>query len=288
MLKLNPILLSVLVLLIASLACYVPGTTPIPDQDLLGTMVAQTVAAGQTQSAPTVTPISIVTATPTFTFTPTLSPTPTLTFTPVFTSTPLIPLISVSVPTNCRVGPGKVFERVGALLVGEVAEVVGRDPTGNYWYIRNPDASGDFCWLWGEYATLTGNFAALPMFTPPPTPTPEPAFDLSYNGKDTCSGWWVDLEVENTGGITFRSISITVKDTVLGTTLNSSTDGFTEKSGCSGTVTKDTLSPGDTRIVSSPAFDYDPAGNKIRATVTLCSNKGLNGMCVTDTITFTP
>ena len=288
MLKLNPILCSVLVLLVASLACFVPGATPMPDQNLLGTMVAQTVAAGQTQAAPSVTPISIVTATPTLTFTPTLSPTPTLTFTPVFTSTPLIPLITVSVPTNCRVGPGKVYERVGALLVGEVAEVVGRDPTGNYWYIRNPDASGDFCWLWGEYATLTGNFAVLPMFTPPPTPTPEPAFDLSYNGKDTCSGWWVDLELENTGGITFRSISITVKDTVLGTTLNSSTDGFTEKSGCSGTVTKDTLAPGDTRIVSSPAFDYDPAGNKLRATVTLCSNKGLNGMCVTDTITFTP
>ena len=288
MLKLNPILCSVLVLLIASLACFVPGATPMPDQNLLGTMVAQTVAAGQTQVAPSVTPISIVTATPTLTFTPTLSPTPTLTFTPVFTSTPLIPLITVSVPTNCRVGPGKVYERVGALLVGEVAEVVGRDPTGNYWYIRNPDVSGDFCWLWGEYATLTGNFAVLPMFTPPPTPTPEPAFDLSYNGKDTCSGWWVDLELENTGGITFRSISITVKDTVLGTTLNSSTDGFTEKSGCSGTVTKDTLAPGDTRIVSSPAFDYDPAGNKLRATVTLCSNKGLNGMCVTDTITFTP
>ena len=288
MLKLNPILCSVLVLLVASLACFVPGATPMPDQNLLGTMVAQTVAAGQTQAAPSVTPISIVTATPTLTFTPTLSPTPTLTFTPVFTSTPLIPLITVSVPTNCRVGPGKVYERVGALLVGEVAEAVGRDPTGNYWYIRNPDVSGDFCWLWGEYATLTGNFAVLPMFTPPPTPTPEPAFDLSYNGKDTCSGWWVDLEVENTGGITFRSISITVKDTVLGTTLNSSTDGFTEKSGCSGTVTKDTLAPGDTRIVSSPAFDYDPAGNKLRATVTLCSNKGLNGMCVTDTITFTP
>ena len=281
-------LFSVVVLLTASLACYLPAATPMPDQNLLGTMVAQTVAAGQTLAAPSVTPIFIVTDTPTLTFTPTLSPTPTLTFTPVFTATPLIPLISVSVPTNCRVGPGKVYERVGALLVGEVAEVVGRDPTGNYWYIRNPDVSGDFCWLWGEYATLTGNFAALPMFTPPPTPTPEPDFELSYDGKDTCSGWWLDLEVENTGGITFRSISITVKDTVLGTMLNSSTDGFTEKSGCSGTVTRDTLAPGDTRIVSSPTFDYDPAGNKVRATVTLCSNKGLNGTCVTDTITFKP
>ena len=63
--------------------------------------------------------------------------------TPVFTSTPGIPLISVTVATNCRVGPGKVYDRVGALLVGQVAEVVGRNLNGNYWYIRNPNTPTD-------------------------------------------------------------------------------------------------------------------------------------------------
>ena len=287
MLKLNPILLSVTVLLVAVLACYSPVTVPTADQNLVGTMVAQTIAAGLTQAAPSLTPINALIS-PAATFTPTLSPTPTLTPTPIFTPTPLIPLISVSVPTNCRVGPGKVYDRVGALLVGETAEVVGRDPTGNYWYIRNPDQTNDFCWLWGEYATLTGNYVVLPMLTPPPTPTPSPAFEFSYYGKDTCVGWWVDLELENTGGITFKSMSITVKDTILGTTLSQSSDGFTELDGCIGSFTKDTLAPGSARVVSAPAFNYDPTGNKIRVTITLCSNKGLNGTCVTEKITFTP
>jgi hypothetical protein len=40
--------------------------------------------------------------------------------------------------------------------------------------------------------------------------------------------------------------------------------------------------------VSSPQFAYDPNGHKLKATITLCSNPGLNGTCVTKTITFTP
>jgi len=291
MLRLNPILASVVVLLIASLACASP-TISTPDSNVVGTAIAQTAAVALSQTAePFIPNTGLGTPTASQTFTPelpTLTPTTTLSPTPIFTPTPLIPLISVSVPTNCRVGPGKVYDRVGALLVDEVAEVYGRDPTGNYWYIRNPESLSEFCWLWGEYATLTGNYVALPMYTPPPTPTPEPAFEVSYNGKDTCVGWWVDIALNNSGGITFRSMSLMVKDTVTGVALSSSSDGFTEIDGCLSSFTKDTLSPGDTRVVSAPAFNYDPTGNKIRTTVTLCSNKGLNGMCVTKTITFTP
>lgn len=292
MLKPNPVLLSVTVLVIASLACTLPfASTPVADQNMLGTLVAQTVVAVQTQTQQGFIPNTGNSPTPTLTFTPeppTVTPTVTLTSTPVFTVTPLVPLISVSVATNCRVGPGKIYERVGALLVGETAEVLGRDPTGNYWYIRNPDVANDFCWVWNEYATLTGNYSTVPLMTPPPTPTPAPTFSLSYYGKDTCNGWWVDLELENTGGITFRSISITIKDTVLGTKLSSSADDFSEVDGCSGTVTKNTLDPDMARVVSAPAFNYDPTGNKLNATVTLCSNKGLNGTCVTEKISFTP
>ena len=287
--KLRPIFSAVAVLLAASLACSLPGA-PTQDPNAMGTMVAQTVIAGLTQNAQVI-PNTGETATPTLTFTPeppTFTPTATLSPTPVFTATPLVPQISVSVPTNCRVGPGKVYDRVGALLVGEVAEVFGRDPTGNYWYIRNPDQPNDFCWLWGEYATLSGNVGVLPMFTPPPTPTPSPSFDISYDGLETCSGWWVDLELENTGGLAFRSAAVTVKDTVSGTTLSLSSDGFTDLDGCVDSVTKETLNPGATRIVSGPAFGYDLTGRKLRATVTLCSNKGLNGICVTESVTFTP
>jgi uncharacterized protein YgiM (DUF1202 family) len=154
MLKTASILLSVAILLAVSQACTLPGISA-SDPNSVNTAIAQTIVVGLTQTAEAIIPIDLAnsqTATQTFTpGLPTLTPTETLTPTPVFTSTPLIPQISVSEPTNCRVGPGKVYDRVGALLVGEVAEVVGRDPVGNYWYIRNPDSNG-YCWLWGEYA----------------------------------------------------------------------------------------------------------------------------------------
>ena len=287
--KSTPILLLVTVLLILSQACTVPGIST-SDPNSMNTAIAQTIVVGLTQTAGAVIPIDMVNS-PIPTFTPelpTFTPTAALSPTPALTSTPVIPQISVSVATNCRVGPGKVYDRVGALLLGEVAEVVARDPIGNYWYIRNPDQSNGFCWLWGEYATVTGNISVLPVYTPPPTPTPTPNFAAFYAGKDTCTGWWVDIELDNTGGVAFRSISLTVRDTVTDTVLSMYADSFTDINGCGTSNTKDTLPSGSSRTVSSPAFTYDPTGHKLRATITLCSSPGQVGMCVTQVIHFTP
>jgi hypothetical protein len=96
-------------------------------------------------------------------------PTETGTITP--TSTSSVPMVTVSQNTNCRTGPGVVYDLIGALLIGEQAVVVGKYTPGNYWIINNLDAAGT-CWLWGQYATVTGNTAGLPEYTPPPTPTP--------------------------------------------------------------------------------------------------------------------
>ncbi|HEX9838914.1 MAG TPA: SH3 domain-containing protein [Anaerolineales bacterium] len=292
MLKTTQILLLVAALLVVSQACTVPGIST-SDSNSVNTVIAQTIVAALTQTSQPIMPIIPITGleSPTFTFTPdlpTFTPTETLTPTPVFTSTPLIPQISVSVPTNCRVGPGKVYDRVGALLIGEIAEVVGRNPIGNYWYIRNPDQSNGFCWLWGEYATLTGNTSVLPVYTPPPTPTPTPNFAAFYAGKDTCTGWWVDIELENIGGLSFESISITVRDTVTDSIVSMYADSFTDINGCITSNTKEALPPGATRIVSTPAFTYDPTGHELRATITLCSSPGQNGTCITQVIHFTP
>jgi hypothetical protein len=297
MTKSAPILLSVIVLLISSIACVLPNVTvevpPTADQNFWNTAVAQTVVAvvAQSQVAPTLMPVIQVSATPSMTFTPgppTLTPTETVTPSPVFTSTPLVPQITVSMATNCRVGPGKVYDRVGALLVGEVTEIYGRNVNGDYWYVRNPNVNGGFCWLWGEYATLTGNVSALPIFTPPPTPTPMPAFEASYVGKDSCNGWWVDFELENTGGIQFKSYSLTLRDTATDVVLSMYEDGFTDNTGCLESTTRTNLNPGSSRIISSPKFSYDPAGDKLRATITVCSNTGQNGTCVTEVIEFKP
>ncbi len=288
MLKFKTLAMPVVILLVVSQACGLQATVPTIDPNLINTAIVQTMSSALTQTAQK--PIIPITGneTPTSTFIPTFTASPTLSPTPIFTATPLIPLISVSVPTNCRVGPGKVYDLLGALLVGEVAEVVGRDSTGNYWYIRNPDRPNDFCWLWGEYATLSGNYMVLPVFTPPPTPTPAPAFEAYYDDLDSCNGWWVDLRLKNTGSLDFKSLLITLKDLVKGTSTSLQTNGFTDYDGCHDSVTRDTLYSGNTYIVSTSTFDYNLKDNKLRASVTLCSEKGLNGVCVTQVIDFTP
>ena len=289
------ILLSVIGLLLVSFVCVLalgyaylaPRPTPLPAE----TVMMQTIDAALTQTAqiPTMAPSLIPTDTLPFTLTPDFSTvTPSATLPPVilFTPTPSVPLITVSVDTNCRVGPGKVYTRVGWLLVGQVSEIYGRNPAGDYWYIRNLNQNTEYCWLWGEYAIVSGNIAALPIFTPPPTPTPVPNFMATYVGTESCSGWWVDIRMENTGGVTFRSSTFTVRDTETGTSLTQYSDGFTDNNGCSDSSTVNALSPGNKKVVSSPAFSYNPSGHEIRATITLCSNTGQSGTCVTQVIEF--
>ena len=291
--KITPILLTVTVLLIVSLACAAPSImTPTQDINALGTVVMATMVAGATQTAQAVIPVEIVESpipsatlgVPTATLIPTETPSPL----PVFTSTPAIPQVSVSVATNCRVGPGKAYDRVGALQVGQVAEVVGRNQVGNYWYIRNPSQPSGFCWLWGEYATVTGNLAALAILTPPPTPTPMPAFVARYDRIETCKGWWLDVELTNTGGVTFESVQLTIRDTVTNEVVSTYSDSFMDLDGCVDSSTRDELSPGTSPNVSSPAFTYDPSGHEMQATITVCTGEGLNGSCLTQVIRFKP
>jgi hypothetical protein len=300
------------ILLFASLACVSVPVFSAPDAGAISTSAAQTVIAGLTQNVPQAISSATLDATSTSTFTlepptaaatptETLTPTQTLTATLVFTSTPLVSLISVSVPTNCRNGPGKVYEMVGALLVGEFAEVYGRDSNNNYWYIRNPDSVNDFCWVWGKYATLTGPFLLLPVFTPPPTPTatltplptstptPFSAFKAEYTGLDTCNGsWWVEIKLKNKGSIPLKSVSISVKDNATDVMLVNLADGFTNLDGCLAKSTKDTLSPGDTYLLSAPAFTYNPTGHALKVILTLCSDTGQKGTCATNKIDATP
>ena len=288
-----------LVFLLASMACSVPAVFT-PDISVINTAVAETVIAGLTQNVPQATFPPSLEATPTavLTFTPeppTFTPTASLTVTPSFTPTLSIPLISVSVDTNCRNGPGKVYNLEGALLVGEVAQVYGRDPTNNYWYIRNPDSPPEFCWVWGKYATLIGPAPLLPVFTPPPTPTatstplPSPSFNAGYAGLDTCTGsWWVEIKLKNTGSTLLKSVEISVKDKVTDIVLVNLADGFTNLDGCLAKTTKDTLKAGDIYLLSAPAFVYNPTGHKLVVTITLCSDTGQQGMCATNKFNFIP
>lgn len=150
------------ILILGTAACNLPSQSPATvtaEAGLAGTATAfaMTVIAQTSETGVTELPSS--TSFPTETATLSLS------------DTPSVPTVRVSVDTNCRTGPAVVYDRVGGLLVGETAVVVGKYSAGNYWIINNPDAAGT-CWLWGQYATVTGNTAGLPEYTPPPSPTP--------------------------------------------------------------------------------------------------------------------
>lgn len=78
--------------------------------------------------------------------------------------------VTVSQNTNCRAGPGQAFNDVGSLGPGQIAEVIGKDTFDNYWIIKLPDGSGKTCWLWGQYATVSGDASKLAEVA---TPTPK-------------------------------------------------------------------------------------------------------------------
>jgi hypothetical protein len=162
-------------LVAGALACNLStaGPTEVP-AGLAETAIAGTVEARVEETiVPEVTKVD--TPVPADTVVPEESataPAPQATATLADTPTPSIPMVSVSLNTNCRTGPGRSYDFLGALLVGETEEVVALSTVPNYWYITNPDQPGKFCYLWGEYATVVGNTEALPEFTPLPSPTP--------------------------------------------------------------------------------------------------------------------
>jgi hypothetical protein len=299
-------LFTLMILMLAlSLQACVPGQ-PTPDLNTIHTAVAQTLSATTQTARPEIpvtgdgspTPTSALgtVAPPTSTSVPaTTSPVPTETSVPATSATPILTpgvvQVYVSVPTNCRLGPSVSYTRVGGLQLGQVANVVGRNATGDYWIIRNPSRTGEICWLWGQYATVVGDTSDLPVFTPPPLPTPAPSFNASLNGLESCAdtgNWWLDINIENNGGITFRSFFMTVRDTVTGTELSLYQDNFIDRDGCNASEDQGDLDPGDAFIVSSPAFTYDPSGHRIHTRITLCSSAGQAGTCLSHSYDFTP
>ena len=167
-------LAALLFLMACDFSSLLPASVPTADPQtqvalaLAGTQLAQTQMALNVQ----LTLLAMVTDTPqpTYTFQPTF--TPQFTYTTQFTPTSSTATVSVSVNTNCRTGPGSAYPIVGALAVGQTAQVVGRSASSDNWIIKLPSSPSVTCWLWGQYATVVGNTVGLPVYTTPPTPTP--------------------------------------------------------------------------------------------------------------------
>ena len=297
------VLISLLVLSACDLVIpTLPGNnTPLPsidpqqaiDRAVTQTLAAETLIAGAVegtlQALKSDTPQP--TATFTSTFTPSVTPSLTLTLTPTFTLTLSFPTVTVSAITNCRSGPSRLFDLVAILQAGDSTQVVARTTAPSYLLVRTPGTTSGVCWLWDEYATVTGDLSTLPAATPPPTPTPLPDFKITFLNMITCGDRSFRFEIKNSSDVTWQSIRIILTDTVTLTNLTYTSDTFKDYSGCTLTNTLLDLEKGETGVVVNehPAdFTYNPAGHEIKAVFTLFANNGLSGYSESTTVTFKP
>src|SRR5512139_637021 len=159
-------------LILAMLACNIPGTAPtVSANDQAATIIASTLTA-QTESGPAVTATATKSAVPTSTSKPGATSTSpaTVTITPTYST----PMLTVLQSTNCREGPGQDYQIIHTFLEKAKLEIIGRyDPT-NFWLVKTLESKTGSCWMWGEYVEVTGSYWVVPTLTPPPTKTQPP------------------------------------------------------------------------------------------------------------------
>jgi hypothetical protein len=161
---------------------------------------------------------------------------------------------------------------------------------GDYWIIIEP-RFGRKCWLWGNYATVTGDINQLKIYNAPaftPTPTPEISYSVSFHQIEGCVGWELEFKFTNIGDVMFQSLSIVVTDNDTAQTVATTADKFVERNGCLEAGGFNDLDPGDTGYAVSGVLINDPAGHDIDATVKLCTENGQGGTCVTKNLSFIP
>jgi len=250
--------------------------------------VAQTAAVLQTQAAQTISAFEQMH--------PTESSTATSTATPEFTSTPEIFTITLSKDTYCRTGTSSKFPSVMYVNAGTSLEVIARNPTNDSYYVKDPNHTNTYCWIWGEYATPSGDQKALRMYTSiplptnTPTPTPAPDFSYQYAGMDSCGGgFYLRFLINNTGKWIWQSVQINLTDTVTSESTVHPSSAFIDYAGCSISGSQSDLTPGEEGVVAAynpGQFSASPSGHSIGVTITVC--RDANGGCISKSFTMTP
>ncbi len=291
----NSLLIMTMILLSA---CSMPGGEGAPTEitlEAVYTAAAQTLEAQFTQTA-----AAQPTATSTDTPEPTPAPpteTPTSNFTPTNTLTPepTVPMVSITIGSNCRLGPSTDYNPPVAVLgEGQKAEIRGRNPDRSWWYIQIPGRAGQFCWIWNGNVNVQGDTSGVQVVTPPPvpvtatfTPKPDVRFDPSFNNIHTCAGEpYAIFEVDNIGKVNFESMSLKIEDVDDDEEIYSvSSDNPFLSAPDQCPEGDDTLKPDKTAWIGGDVDDGE-TGNDGEATITLCTEEGLKGICVTHTVDF--
>jgi hypothetical protein len=138
------------------------------------------------------------------------SPVVTTTLTPTYS----VPMLTVRESTNCRTGPGEDYDVIVTYLSGKKLEIAGRYDPGNFWLVKSNESPTGTCWLWGEFADVTGSYWTVASVTPPPTMTARPPrapgiiewnFTCSSDGTLTFTVNWADNANNETGYRVFRN-----------------------------------------------------------------------------------
>jgi hypothetical protein len=239
-------------------------------------------SADSAVSEPTLIPVTDTPIPPSPTNIETL--TPSATVEPTLTSTQ-VPHISVYENTHCRSGPGVVYPSKGVLLVGEVADVIGRSTVTDYWYVTNAQLPGDGCWLWGEFAQVEGDIEVLPVYTPAPTPTSQVGFIVYVKSFKDC-GWarYVVFAVRNAGSERLWSGYVTVQDLGTRGNLYNARERHPFADSVEPVCLPDhgnELLPGETLYIHVP-ISPEKAGISAVGIITLCTADHQGGTCLTE------
>lgn len=260
-------------------ACNLPVSSPIAQHPSGTAVPTSSTPTSAATIEPTVTPTSQATETPTVIATETTVPEPSATVTPE------APKAEVVRETNCRVGPAGNYDLVATYQVGQLLEVVAKDLGAGYWFVKNPDKPDEQCYLLAQNITIRGDISALPKFTPRPSPTAAPYFNVNFKKFDSCKGQDFALFiVENVGSVPFRSAYIKVTDQRVNKSVEQALNAFDQFVGCVLAKNIAPLNSAETGYVTSPPFKWAVNRDKLRAVIMLCTEKDLKGICVTRSI----
>jgi uncharacterized protein YraI len=78
------------------------------------------------------------------------------------TPAPGAPILTAAANLNIRSGPGIEFDKIGLILIGQSAEVVGISKDSEWWAIKVPLAEGGRGWVTANFAQV-GNAQEVPV-----------------------------------------------------------------------------------------------------------------------------
>lgn len=208
---------------------------------------------------------------------------------PSATATLEAPKAEVGRESNCRSGPGALYDLVATYQAGQALEVVAKDLGGGYWFVKNPEKPEEQCYLLANNITISGETSALPKFTPLPSPLAPPFFKVTFKKFDACEGQdFAIFIVENTGSVPFRSAYIRLKDQKTGNSVEQALNAFDLRAHCVLVKEIAPLNSGASGYVNSPQFSPGMSQKNLRAAIMLCTEKDLKGSCVTQSLDVKP